>query len=292
MKQLSVIIPTFNSKITIKSTIESVINDAKKNEFEILVIDNGSTDGTCDIVQKMNHPAVKLLHSNPGRSAARNLGIQQAKGQYLMFLDSDDQICNDHLTNGITYLREHEDVFAYIDDTLLMRDGIVLGKATVILDKGYADLVQENFIHISAPIFRNINILPFDEKLSFNEDWLFWIQNLKNKKIYVTEKNVGSHKFITGNNTMANPKMRSTRIYVYSQVDYVDVTDLVGRKRLLTDMVWYMLYREEFAELKIDVKEKFGGYYTVAWLLIQAPLIKKYLTRHLLRSETAVAYTI
>ncbi|MGY4842891.1 glycosyltransferase family 2 protein [Weissella cibaria] len=290
MKQLSIIIPSFNSEDTINETINSVIRSAECLDYEILVIDNGSTDDTCNLVNKINHPEVQLLHTSRGRSKARNFGIQKATGKYLMLLDADDQICDGHLERGINYLDNHDDFFSYIDDTLLLRGETMLGKATIIKDKAYSDLVKENFIHISAPIFRNMDIALFDENLSFNEDWLFWIQNLKDKKMYVTNQHIGSLKLITGKNTMADPKMKSTRIYVYSHLDANELKKYVGIKRLLIDMIWYKMYQKNFIELENDIRGKFTGIYVLASLIIKTPFARVLLEKWVLKSETTLVY--
>lgn len=166
----------------------------------------------------------------------------------------------------------------------------MLGKATIIKDKAYSDLVKENFIHISAPIFRNMDIALFDENLSFNEDWLFWIQNLKDKKMYVTNQHIGSLKLITGKNTMADPKMKSTRIYVYSHLDANELKKYVGIKRLLIDMIWYKMYQKNFIELENDIRGKFTGIYVLASLIIKTPFARVLLEKWVLKSETTLVY--
>jgi hypothetical protein len=85
----STIIPAFNRRSTIGRTLESVLGQRLAGQ-EIIVVDDGSTDGTPDLVSSFG-PAVKLLRqTNRGPGAARNLGIAQASGRYITFVDSDD----------------------------------------------------------------------------------------------------------------------------------------------------------------------------------------------------------
>ena len=92
----SVIIPMYNSKDTIQSVIESVINQTYKEPIEIIVINDGSKDGCEKIVENMilnnqTNRTIKLINKeNGGVSSARNRGIKEASGEYLAFLDSDD----------------------------------------------------------------------------------------------------------------------------------------------------------------------------------------------------------
>lgn len=95
---ISVIVPVFNVKDYVKDALNSIINQTYQN-FEIIIVDDGSTDGSSQILKKFEkkYSCVKLIKiKNSGLSAARNIGIRQAKGDYLYFLDSDD-IANVHL---------------------------------------------------------------------------------------------------------------------------------------------------------------------------------------------------
>lgn len=145
---ISVIIPVYNGERYIKQAIESVIKQQSMN-FELIIVNDGSTDNTLfiinDILQKNNVDATVINSPNRGSSAARNLGIENAHGDYILFLDSDDYLDtslanNLSLTNFIDYdiffygfndvddsgniLRKYSDRFVYIRDTT-GRDGLI-----------------------------------------------------------------------------------------------------------------------------------------------------------------------
>lgn len=88
---VSVVIPVYNSEIYISDCVDSVLGQTYQN-FEIIVINDGSTDHSAAILQSyQNNPKISLLHiDNSGQSVARNLGIERAEGKYLIFIDSDD----------------------------------------------------------------------------------------------------------------------------------------------------------------------------------------------------------
>lgn len=113
---IGVIIPTYNQKDSLKETIESLLDQSyPKNKYEIVVVDDGSTDGTEEMVQKLNkseRPPSNFLYlkqERKGAAAARNLGIRKSKGDFIFFLDSDvcleknalkllmEQIQNEHI---------------------------------------------------------------------------------------------------------------------------------------------------------------------------------------------------
>ncbi len=105
---ISVILPTYNVKNYIKQCIDSLIQQTYEN-LEILIVDDGSTDGTgllCDELAAADS-RIRVIHKeNGGASTARNRGIQEARGQYVMFLDPDDWLDINTLEELTGYIRE------------------------------------------------------------------------------------------------------------------------------------------------------------------------------------------
>ncbi len=87
--QFSVIIPTFNRVELLKRALDSVFGQRFK-EFEMIVVDDGSTDGTREYLEDLGAAVKFWTQPNSGPSGARNTGVRQARGEYLAFLDSDD----------------------------------------------------------------------------------------------------------------------------------------------------------------------------------------------------------
>lgn len=94
---ISVVIPLYNKQTTIQRALQSVFTQTVQPE-EIIVVNDGSTDGSEKVVEAMNHPLIRLLHQdNSGVSAARNFGIREAKGEWIAFLDADDEWLPEYL---------------------------------------------------------------------------------------------------------------------------------------------------------------------------------------------------
>lgn len=94
MTKYSVIIPAYNCAKTIENTVDSILASGLK-DFEIVIVDDGSTDGTSKICDEMvqQHERIRCVHQeNAGVSAARNRGIREADGEYIWFFDADDSV--------------------------------------------------------------------------------------------------------------------------------------------------------------------------------------------------------
>lgn len=118
----SVIIPTYNREKSIVEAVESVLSQTFK-DFELLVIDDGSSDGTADLLKPISDrdPRFRYIYQeNAERSAARNNGIDQSKGQYLCFLDSDDIYLPEHLEKFHQTITSHDCPVAYFLSNAIM----------------------------------------------------------------------------------------------------------------------------------------------------------------------------
>lgn len=102
MKQLvSILIPAYNAEKWIGMTIESAIKQTWPNK-EIIIVDDGSTDKTLSIIKKYESPTIKIIsQQNKGASAARNTALEQAQGDWIQWLDSDDILAQDKIEKQI-----------------------------------------------------------------------------------------------------------------------------------------------------------------------------------------------
>lgn len=108
MTNISVIIPAYNGDRYIKNAIASVLAQTYSN-YEIIVVDDGSTDNTSQIVQGYGDRVKYLYQDNQGVAAARNKGIGVSKGQYIAFLDQDDVFLPDKLSEQVSCFELHPD---------------------------------------------------------------------------------------------------------------------------------------------------------------------------------------
>ena len=131
--KLSVIIPTYNDSKHIKNSIDSVLGQSFK-DLEIIIIDDGSTDNTKDILKTYieSNKIIYLYQENKGQLHAKNNGILVAKGNYLAFLDSDDEwIDNDKLTKQVNFLDKNPEY-------------VLIGTSGVVVDENKNKITNYN----------------------------------------------------------------------------------------------------------------------------------------------------
>lgn len=114
MKKASVIIPIHNSSKYIEECLESVINQTYK-DIEIIIVDDASTDNSLELVKNINDNRIKIieLKENAGAANARNKGIENATGNYICFLDSDDYWVLDKLEKQVKFIEDNNYIFIY-----------------------------------------------------------------------------------------------------------------------------------------------------------------------------------
>lgn len=119
MPSVSVIIPTYNRDKYISIAIDSVLNQSYQN-FEIIIVDDGSTDTTKEIIagyiREYGNKIRYFFQDNKGPGGAKNLGIRESKGKYITFLDSDDKLLKESLEERVAFLEQNPDVYLVFTD--------------------------------------------------------------------------------------------------------------------------------------------------------------------------------
>ncbi|MBP9817927.1 glycosyltransferase family 2 protein [Candidatus Shapirobacteria bacterium] len=109
MIKISIIIPTWNTADITLKCVKTIVKYLPENYFEIIIVDNGSTDDTSIKINSLKNRNLKLeiLPNNTGFSHANNIGVKQATGEYLFFLNSDMELIDNSLINMVKYLEEN-----------------------------------------------------------------------------------------------------------------------------------------------------------------------------------------
>ena len=111
--KISVIIPLYNKEKIVERSVNSVLNQSF-NDFELIIVDDGSTDKSFEIVNKIKDDRIKLIkQKNAGPSAARNRGVKESKTDWVLFLDSDDELLKDALEHFILLITKYKNADIY-----------------------------------------------------------------------------------------------------------------------------------------------------------------------------------
>jgi GT2 family glycosyltransferase len=185
LPRVSVVVTAFNAEPFIEATLNSVRRQSF-GDFEILVIDDGSTDGTATAVRRVMDADSRcrmIIQDNRGPSAARNRGIAETSGELIAFLDHDDMWHPDKLAMQVALLDLHQDAgvvtcfSAVIDEHGGCLGWRLGGYATGIV---YSRMIDWDMVSGgSVAMVRRGALLmtgPFDDKLRFREDWDMWIR--------------------------------------------------------------------------------------------------------------------
>ena len=181
MMNISVVIPTYNRKELLKRSIDSVINQTIKPS-EIIIVDDGSNDGTEAMVKK-NYDSLKLIkQKNKGASAARNSGIRASSGEWICFLDSDDEWKNDKLEKQIAAVANNSDYKFFHSNEIWIKNGKRINqkkkhkKYGGDIFKKCLDMcrISPSSVLIDKNIFEEIGF--FNENLVVCEDYELWLR--------------------------------------------------------------------------------------------------------------------
>ncbi len=231
MPLISVIIPTYNCSEFISDAINSVLQQNFKN-YEIIVVDDGSTDNTAEIIKSnFSDNYIKyIIQENKGPSAARNKGVEFSQGKYVCFLDADDILLPNCLSisanlidktsfNGALFQNNYEIVLGqkvpehklgYLEKSGKWEDLMQWGDLQTSgvegvwkVSEAYANLLHSNFTIVNgATIHRDLYLAldGFNEHLNMGEDFDFFIRIALREDIYISKVPTGVYRRREGSN--------------------------------------------------------------------------------------------
>lgn len=197
--KISIIIPLYNKEHYILGTINSVLEQTFQ-DWEAIVIDDGSTDRSAEIVQSIQDTRIKFLkQSNQGVSITRNRGIDIASGEYIAFLDADDQWMPNYLTTMYSMAKKFPNYKVFCS-AQKGRPIKTLPKGISIIDNfcAYDYVFWTGCLLIKKEVFKQVG--GFREGIQLGEDSDMWLRiACKYSSVYLNEELV-NHPYITENN--------------------------------------------------------------------------------------------
>ena len=179
--EVSVILPTYNRGWILKEAIDSVLAQDFK-DFELIVVDDGSTDNTRQILDSYDQDLIVLRQSNRGVSAARNRGIAAAAGRLVAFLDSDDLWLPRKLSRQVDFFNSNPAALINQTEEIWIRNGVRVNPRTrhhkfsgMIFEQSLAlCLVSPSAVMVKRSLFNEVGL--FDEDLPACEDYDLWLR--------------------------------------------------------------------------------------------------------------------
>ncbi|HUT59165.1 MAG TPA: glycosyltransferase [Phycisphaerae bacterium] len=185
---ISVVIPSYNVEKYLQRAVDSVLRQTLQPQ-EVIVVDDGATDGTADIAKRYGPPVKYIYQENRGLAATRNTGIRNSRGYWIALLDADDEWVPNHLANAMGVLQGHPPLEWYAAAYEARREGtgVIEGVRRCTLPLVDGRYLEDFFLAdarspftgsvtmvISRRAFEEVGL--FDESLRAAEDWQMWFR--------------------------------------------------------------------------------------------------------------------
>lgn len=245
--KVSIIIPCYNAALFIEETLRSIVLQSYR-DYEVVIIDDGSTDTTKEIISRLKEPKVNyIFQENKGVSAARNKGLEFSAGEYVLFLDADDLLDPDFLKHRVETLENNPDILFTCSVARLIDE---TGNSLKMQYQPVCENVEEEICtyksgYCSCPSnyllrkeFKEKGIR-FEERLSNSADRFFLLQINK----------IGKGKKVTGNsrlNYRIHSKSMSKVIHPKNILDLMLFYKLVLKNKLVPNTYYLKLKLKTF----------------------------------------------
>ncbi len=299
----SIIIATYNRKVLTAVTIDRILSQTF-SDFEVVLIDDGSTDGSQDYLslRYVTENRVKIIYQeNSERGSARNNGIQHARGLYLVFVDSDDYVDSDHLEtlHQFIILKSYPNFLTCKFD--FIKNGRVTKAPIDHLVQGYYDyqiLLEGNTLGMYSCAKReNQNLILFEANREYAifEDWMFHFVNLRHDKIFLinrTTYHINDHneRSMRSSHTVINKKIKIAVEWIINRVSLslTEIRELRAFMHYFAAMHAYGDNSPEEAKKELNAAYRIKGItfpYIILWVkcILGKKLlnnIKKYYKNH------------
>jgi glycosyltransferase involved in cell wall biosynthesis len=247
----SVVMPTYNVAPFVTAAVRSVLVQSHER-FELLVVDDGSTDGTVDCLRSIDDPRLRLLSQvHSGSSAARNRGISAASGQYIAFIDGDDMWRPTKLEKHISVLEQRPDIdLTFSRSDIIDENGAVTGRRSKAAsgDIGFADLVVENVIaNGSSVVMRRVSLDQagwFDVHLDTCVDLDLWLRvaRLRHHNIASLDEPLTLYRMRSGQITKDWKRIEASWLAIFDRLPWSIEDRRLVERRAKANLYRYLAY--------------------------------------------------
>lgn len=262
---VSIIIPVYNAKAHLDACVQSILDQSYKN-FELLLIDDGSSDGSSELCDELSQKSekIRVIHKeNGGVSSARNAGLDVARGDYVVFVDSDDVISNNYLEAFIESSDKADLIIGMIEDLYFDNQGVIVKQKTrhveapncgILADEYYKllELLRVPVVKLYKRSILEDHRIRFDENLSLAEDQVFNFSYYKHIKTYALEtRSIYKYYHLYESNSLSSLRTKKTfedelyklnveyafiKSYSPSNADLVYAHHMISMMNIYTDL--------------------------------------------------------
>ena len=262
---VSIIIPVYNAKAHLDACVQSILDQSFKH-FELLLINDGSSDGSSELCDELSQKSekIRVIHKeNGGVSSARNAGLDIASGDYIVFVDSDDVISNNYLEAFIESSDKADLIIGMIEDLYFDNQGVIVKQKTrhveapncgILADEYYKllELLRVPVVKLYKRSILEDHRIRFDENLSLAEDQVFNFSYYKHIKTYALEtRSIYKYYHLYESNSLSSLRTKKTfedelyklnveyafiKSYSPSNADLVYAHHMISMMNIYTDL--------------------------------------------------------
>ena len=277
--------PTFNQANFISNSILSVLCQTEKN-FELIIIDNYSSDKTSEVVRSFSDKRIKLFNfkNNGIIAASRNFGIKKSRGQFIAFLDSDDiwypeklEVCNKYIKKGYNFLSHNVSFKEKLikDDKIRYKGEFNLN---TLLFKG--NFIVTSSVVIEKTLLNSLDCFSTRKEIVNSEDFDLWLRALTYENGFMIPQLLGENNMHEFNASKDIDKSFNSAKNVLSSFLK---NDSIKRKKSLSflyysfAMAYFRIKKNRMAILYFKNSLKYNQYYIRSYLLILLTIIRNFL---------------
>jgi glycosyltransferase involved in cell wall biosynthesis len=277
---ISVVMTAYNEEQYIADAIDSVLNQ-KFDDFELIIVDDNSTDGTLEIVQeyKRRCKKVKVIMNerNQGQSISRNKALKSSSGDYIAIMDADDISTENRLNIQHKLLENNDDVFLCGSSCIkITEDGEEIGE-TNVPPNPEKKLPEENVMIHPSIMFRNNGQVEYRDKFEYSQDYDLYLRLISNgKKLVNTERPLIKYRITPNSVTQSN--QRRQRYFAKKAKSFFN-----ERKREGEDSYNSFTPKDSFSTSVSDITARQNYYEAVVISSLRvnnSQIAKKYLRRY------------
>lgn len=252
--------PTYNRREYLQDTINSVFNQSLKDgNIELIIVDDCSTDGTEEYVKSLKNKRIKYHknQTNQGGAKSRNIGVENATGEYIAFIDSDTIWHKDKLLKQIPLLLENPNKVIYCKYKKQDGDKWLLEPKEIKNEKIFDDLMYQNFVDTPSAIMKKellLSVGGFDNNLPRFQDWDLFLRLSKSYEFICVEETLFDSLTLEGSITANHDaRLKALNIIFEKHKKYILKNNLL-LERFVSKLVNANMILNNFSTCKTIIK--------------------------------------